>query len=48
MSSGNENRNDIGLRVRVLRFSTAWEELVVPREKRKAQPLIETKKGRTR
>ena len=48
MSSGNENRNDIGLRVRVLRFATAWEEMVVPREKRKAQPLIETKKGRTR
>lgn len=47
MSSGNENRNDIGLRVRVLRFATAWEEMVVPREKRKAQPRIETKKGRT-
>lgn len=48
MSSGNENRNDIGLRVRVLRFATAWEEMVVPREKRKVQPRIETKKGRTR
>lgn len=48
MSSGNENRNDIGLRVRVLRFATAWEEIVVPREKRKAQPRIETEKGRTR
>lgn len=48
MSSGNENRHDIGLQVRVLRFATAWEEMVVPREKRKVQSRIETKKGRTR
>lgn len=39
MSSGNESRHDIGLQVRVLRFATAWEEIVVPREKRKGVKL---------
>lgn len=46
--SAAENRNDIGLQVRLLRFTTAWEERVAAQQRKGVQPCIETKKGRIR